>query len=80
MTMWVQAEDFVLSAATGTTLSDVHFWTGESGSTWDGTLNYYLFADAGGMPASSPFAQGAGTNVTKTSTSNMVAGFLKEYL
>ena len=79
MLAWVQAEDFVLNGATGTTLAAVHFWTGESGTTWDGTLNYYLFGDAGGMPASSSFAQGAGTNVTKTSTGNIVAGFLNEY-
>ncbi|TWU09430.1 PEP-CTERM motif protein [Symmachiella macrocystis] len=75
MTAWIQAEDFVL--AQDTTLTDLHFWTLEGG-TWDGTLDYYLFNDAGGTPAAAPFATGAGQNVQKTATGNTAVG-LTEY-
>jgi len=77
VTRWVGADDFVLTALTGTTLKGVHFWTLEGGA-WDGTLDYYLFTDESGQPASTPFAQGAGTNVTKTDTGATVLG-LSEY-
>ncbi|WP_339912350.1 PEP-CTERM sorting domain-containing protein [Symmachiella dynata] len=76
MTAWVQAEDFVL--AEDTSVTDLHFWTIESGTNWDGTLDYYLFNDNGANPAVAPFASGAGQNVKKTATGNTAFG-LNEY-
>ncbi|GBL13159.1 hypothetical protein MTo_00449 [Microcystis aeruginosa NIES-1211] len=78
MTQWVQTEDFILSQDIGTRLTDVHFWTFEDPGAWDGTLDYFVFANAGGQPAGTPFAQGAGANVVKTATGNQTFG-LNEY-
>lgn len=75
MTRWVQTQDFILSQDIGTRLTDVHFWTFEAPGAWDGTLDYFVFANAGGQPASTPFAQGAGANVVKTATGNQPLGF-----
>lgn len=71
ITRWARADDFVLAA--DTYLTDVHFWTIEGygapetsgGNDWDGTLEYYLFADAGGQPGAL-FASGDGQSVVKT--------------
>jgi hypothetical protein len=67
----VEADDFVLG--TDSYLTDVHFWSLEGynstyiggGNQWDGTLEYFLFADAGGQPNTTPFLSGNGQNVTK---------------
>jgi hypothetical protein len=69
MTHWVQTEDFVLT--TDSYLTDAHFWSVEGGS-WDGTLDYFLFADAGGVPAAAPFATGSAVNVSKVATGNVL--------
>lgn len=54
-TQWVLAEDFVLDE--DYILTDFHFTTVEIGE-WDGTVQYFLFFDDGGKPASSPFVSG----------------------
>jgi hypothetical protein len=70
MSQWVEADDFVLSAAA--TLSDVHFWTLENldAGSWDGTLQWHIFADANGLPASAPIVSGDAINIVKTATGN----------
>ena len=75
MAQWVQTEDFVL--ATNSVVTGAHFWTGESGA-WDGTLDYFFFADAGGVPAAAPFASGTAVNVNKVAT-GVPLGFGTEY-
>jgi len=76
MTVWVQAEDFVL--ANDEVLGDVHFWTGETGA-WDGTLQWFLFLDNAGQPAAAPFAQGSGILIDKVLTGGTVAGLAPEF-
>jgi hypothetical protein len=75
---WVEADDFQLLNAT--TLTDGHFWTLEltEGTPWDGTLEWFLFADAGGQPAAAPFANGNGLNIVRTPT-GVTVGFYDEY-
>jgi hypothetical protein len=75
MTFWVQADDFILGS--DATLTGVNFWTIESGTTWDGTLDYYIFSDNNGQPASSPLFSGSGTNITRTATGNSAYGYLE---
>lgn len=75
VTEWVQAEDFILTQALGTILTGATFWTLENPDLWDGVLDYYVFNDAGGQPASSPLVQGSGVNVTKTATGNFPLAF-----
>ena len=66
-TQWVQAEDFVLSQKNH--ITDAHIFIAGLGGigNWDGTMNYYFFADAGGSPGNL-LASGAGQNVTVTDT------------
>jgi hypothetical protein len=65
-TFWVEADNF--SVPQDVTLTDAHFWTLEQFDNWDGTLDWYLFADAASQPTSSPLASGSGTNVSKIAT------------
>lgn len=75
---WVQAEDFVLAA--NASLESVRFWTIESPTaSWDGSLQWYLFADNGGQPAASAFGSGSGTSISKAATGNIALGFYVEY-
>ncbi|MHC4064257.1 MAG: choice-of-anchor R domain-containing protein, partial [Planctomycetota bacterium] len=64
-TLWVQANDLVLSA--DGLVADGHFWTFESGTSWDGTLDYYFFADNGGQPGA-PINSGSGVNIQRATT------------
>lgn len=70
VTFFVIANDFVLSQTS--TLESVKFWTNEGfgarqgGNPWDGTIEYFLFSDAGGGPASSAFASGDGQSIART--------------
>jgi hypothetical protein len=69
MTRWVQADDFTLAAPSN--LRGVHFWTLENTSPpapWDGTLQWHIFADAGGVPAAAPLHSGVAINIVKTAT------------
>jgi hypothetical protein len=79
------ADDFVLS--TDSYLTDVHFWTLEgygapngSGTPWDGTLEYFLFADNGGQPAAAPFLSGNGQNVVKTNLGLTTINFPDDFI
>lgn len=62
----VAAADFMFTD--DVILKDVHFWSTELDGVWDGTLEYYLFIDDGGKPASSPFLSGDGQNIVKNAT------------
>lgn len=66
VTRWAQAEDFALPASTA--VASVRFWTleGSGGSVWDGTLQYLIFADAGGVPAATPLVTGVGQAIART--------------
>ena len=72
MTSYVEADDFLLPTAS--TLTDAHFWTLEGygyaygGNPWDGTLDYYIFADVSGQPGASPLYTGSAQNIVKVST------------
>jgi hypothetical protein len=79
MTQWIQAEDFTL--ATTTTITDVHFWTGESldFGGFTGSIQYAFYADAAGSPGAQLTTFVAGTNLTRLATGNLVAGFLPEF-
>ena len=63
---WVSADDFTLPK--NSWITDAHFWTGEYADNWDGTLDYYIFADNGGAPGASPIYSGSGQNISKTFT------------
>jgi len=69
ITGWVQAEDFTLTVPT--VLTAMHFWTAElPGNPWDGTLEYFLFDDVAGQPASTPFVSGLGVNIVRLNVGN----------
>ncbi len=59
----------VASAARFTTsapwqIESVRFWSLEQGGyVWDGTIDYFVFEDVAGIPASVAFAQGAASNI-----------------
>ena len=80
MTEWLQAEDFTLSA--DSTLTSVNFWDIEAtrGASYQGEIDWVLYADAGGQPGAS-FASGAavGAAVTRTFIQSCVLGFYDEY-
>jgi hypothetical protein len=63
-TIRVLANDFVLPQAGS--VETVEFWA--TASTWDGTLEYFFFEDAGNVPAAVPLASGDGANVRQTPT------------
>ena len=70
MSLFVIADDFMFSDAS--TLESVKFWSVEGfgarqgGNAWDGTIEYFLFSDAGGAPSATPFASGLGQSITRT--------------
>lgn len=71
VTSFVVADDFVL--AKPTRLTGAHFWTiealDENGiSVWDRTLTWYVFADNGGKPGTSPLASGGAASGFKRDT------------
>ena len=60
---WLQADNFVL--AENTILTGAHFWTHERDDRiWDGTLEYFIFADNGGIPGTI-INSGDGQNIQK---------------
>ncbi|MEE8155446.1 MAG: hypothetical protein V3T53_10890 [Phycisphaerales bacterium] len=60
MTQWVQAEDFT---GVGATIGSVTFTYLDFGIVkWDGTLDWYIYNDAGGQPGGM-FASGTGQNI-----------------
>src|SRR5687768_6958853 len=73
MTEFVQTEDFVLAASS--TVTDAHFWSVENpaaANPWDGTIEWFIFNDAGGQPAAAPFASGNGVSISKVATGNVL--------
>jgi len=66
MTNWLEAEDFTLAAQS--TVEHVDFsvldtLAGNNLANWDGTGDWFIYADAGGTPGTL-VASGAGTNFT----------------
>ncbi len=57
----ISADDFVLTETQKVT--DGHFWTSET-IPWDGTLEYFIYEDAGGLPGAL-IASGNGQNVQR---------------
>jgi hypothetical protein len=66
-TAWIQADNFVLPESIH--ITDAHIFIGGFGGigNWDGTMDYYFFADAGGTPGAL-LASGAGQNVSTIDT------------
>ena len=74
---WLQTEDFSLAAPTA--LASANFWTLETSPGWDGTLDWYLFANNAGQPGAM-LANGAGMNVNKVATGlTALGGAYTEY-
>jgi hypothetical protein len=70
---FVVADDFVLN--TDTVITDLHFQTFEfDGPVWDGTIEYFIFDDAGGEPGNL-LTSGNGQNLIK----NNIGGTAYEY-
>lgn len=72
MTNWLQAEDFTLaSAATvgNVTFSILDTIAGNNLANFDGTVDWFIYADGGGMPGSMLFS-GVGTNVSTSFDQN----------
>jgi hypothetical protein len=61
-TIRVLANDFVLPQAGS--VERVQFWASTSAS-WDGTIEYYFFEDAGNLPAMVPLASGDAMDVSQ---------------
>jgi len=76
-TLWIQSEDFMVKQPE--ILTDCHFWTLEGygapygGNPWDGTLQYWVFADNGGTPGAI-IDSGSGQNIVKTGTGGTANG------
>jgi hypothetical protein len=75
-TIRVLANDFVLAETANVT--SVELWA-LTPDTWDGTVAYYLFENAGTVPSNAPLAAGDGANVTQVAT-GVTAGSYTEYL
>ncbi len=61
MTQWIQTEGFTL--AVPTTITDVHFWSVDSGLA-DGTITWQIYSDNAGVPGAVLFS--GNTTVTRT--------------
>ena len=59
----VQAADFTLDATTMVT--GARFWTSEFSNPWDGTVEYFIFPDVGGVPATAPTYSGFGQSIIR---------------
>ena len=77
-TQWVQAEDFVLGGAATITGAGVYvadFNTGSADmSSWDGTIDYFIFADDGANNPGALLTSGSGSSVSLTDTGNAWLG------
>ena len=69
---WIQTEDFKL--ASPSTIGSAEFWTLESGS-WDGTLDWWIFADSAGLPGTILTSGSAGAGATKIATGGSLGSF-----
>lgn len=92
-TQWVQSEDFMVGqppvnlmfVQPAILLTDCHFWTIEGygtnsgGNLWDGTLEYWVFADNGGAPGAI-IDSGFGQNIVRTGTGVIVLESYNEFV
>ena len=77
MRNWLQADDFILNQ--DVILTGGHFWTFEDNvPIWDGTLEYFIFADASGTPGIL-ISGGDGQSVQKDITDITPGGYGYEY-
>jgi hypothetical protein len=82
VTQWVQSEDFMVEQPE--ILTDCHFWTFEGagapagGNPWDGTLEYWVFADNAGAPGAI-IDSGLGQNKVRTGTGVIVLETYNEF-
>jgi hypothetical protein len=76
VTIRVLANDFELTERS--TVMSVEVWA-LTDASWDGTVEYFFFENAGNVPAAVPFASGDGTNIVPTPT-GVTSGALTEYL
>jgi len=77
MRSWLQADDFLLDQ--DVMLTGGHFWTYEQNvAIWDGTLEYFIFADDSGTPGTI-ISGGDGQSVQKDVTDITPAGRGYEY-
>jgi hypothetical protein len=67
MTQWIQAEDFTL--ATAAKITDVHFWSVEGQSSYQGSVSWGFYSNVGGVPGAL-IASGNTSAVTRTATGN----------
>lgn len=72
MTDWIQADDFMLSANGDVNGAECD-WFFTSGGTWDGTIEWTIYMDNGGMPGS-VVASGMGSDISTTAL-GMAGGF-----
>ncbi|WP_119460494.1 PEP-CTERM sorting domain-containing protein [Rhodospirillaceae bacterium SYSU D60014] len=66
-TAWVQAEDFTLGAGGAVGGAGVYIAGSGGIGNWDGTVEYFLFADNAGTPGA-VLTSGSGQNATTTDT------------
>lgn len=64
-TFWLQTEDFVLQSGGQVKDAGIYIAGFDGIGNWDGTMDYFFFADNGGSPGGL-LASGAGQNVTTT--------------
>ena len=69
MAQWVQADDFELTSATSITGAEIDWFDVNFGNGWDGGIEWYIFADAGGTPGAI-WDTGTGIELNTTLTSN----------
>jgi hypothetical protein len=77
MCSWLQADDFLFDQ--DVILTGAHFWTFEdSTSTWENTLEYFIFADNSGTPGAI-ISSGDGQSILKQVTRITPGGEAYEY-
>jgi hypothetical protein len=73
VTAWVQAEDFSISGGASVTGAGVYIGGFGNIDAWDGTLQYYVFANASGTPGAILTSGNAG-NMSATDSGTAWAG------
>jgi hypothetical protein len=75
MTLWLQADSFQVSNPVS--ITSAQFWTLEESRTiWNGSLQWWVFDDAGGTPGG-VLDSGSGTDVTKVATGLTPIGLIE---
>ena len=78
-TLWLQTEDFTLGANQSITGAGVYFGGIEGIGGWDGSLQYFVFSNAGGQPGAA-LTGGSGLNATVTDSGVPFGGGGNSYL